>query len=84
MIISNDGQGNWTPTAGGWNTDSVTGHKVIPAADLTITNVPSGVYLVWIECNGDSNTETGQHYCYANSVARNSYGWLPTGWGSTV
>lgn len=70
--------------AGGWSVDSATQHKVVSIADLTITNVPAGVYLAWIECSGDQNTEAGSHYCYANNVARMSFGYLPTGWGSTV
>lgn len=69
--------------AGGWTIDSGTGRIVVSAADLTIANVPEGVYLAWIEAAGDGNTATGNYYCYANSVAYKATGYQVTGWSAT-
>lgn len=70
--------------SGGWTINSTTGHIEVSSADLTITNVPAGVYLAWIEVGGDANTPTGPHYCYSNSVAVSSTGFQETGWGVTI
>lgn len=70
--------------AGGWTIDSGTGHMMVSSADLTIANVPAGVYLAWIEAAGDQNTAVGKHYCYRNSIARSSFGYQETGWGDTI
>lgn len=70
--------------AGGWTINSDTGHMVLSSADLTIANVPAGVYLAWIEASGDQNTAVGKHYCYNNSIASASFGFQETGWGGTI
>lgn len=70
--------------SGGWTINSTTGHMEISAADLTISNVPAGVYLAWIEVSGDANTPSGPYYCYSNSIARYSSGFQETGWGETI
>lgn len=70
--------------AGGWTIDSSTGHMTVSSVDLTIANVPAGVYLAWIEASGDQNTTGGRHYCYNNSIARSSFGYQETGWGGTI
>lgn len=69
--------------SGGWTINSTTGHMEVPAADLTIANVPAGVYLAWIETYGDADTSSGPHYGYGNSIAPYSYGWQETGWGTS-
>lgn len=70
--------------AGGWTINSDTGHMVLSSADLTIANVPAGVYLAWIEASGDQNTAVGKHYCYNNSIASASFGYQETGWAGTI
>ena len=70
--------------SGGWTINSSTGRMIVSSADLTIANVPAGVYLAWIEASGDANTSVGKHYCYNNNIAASSFGYQETCWGGTV
>lgn len=69
--------------SGGWTINS-SGHIEVSSADLTIANVPAGVYLAWLSTSGDVNTQSGADgYCYGNNIARQSTGFQSTGWGET-
>lgn len=70
--------------AGGWTVDSDTGYMTVSPADLTIANVPAGVYLAHIRTAGDVNTAEGKFYCYGNNIAAASQGFQETGWALTI